>query len=76
MVLIRERRGKRETQGGRSREDRGRGWSNLSTNLGTPRAARSDEKPAEKHGTESLLSLPGGTDPADTLISDSCPPEQ
>ena len=52
-VLIREGRGKIETQRGRSCEDRGGDWSSWSTNQGAPRIARNLEKPREKHGADS-----------------------
>lgn len=53
----------------------GRDWSVTTANQGTPRISSSFQKLGGRHGTESASEPPGGTNAADTLISDFYPPE-
>lgn len=76
-VLIRERRGKWETQTQRGKVtwNRRSGWSNAAINQGMPRVGNSHQKLAERHETVSPSEPQEGTNAANIWISDFWCPE-
>ena len=64
-----------DTYRGRSCEDAGEDWSDVPTNQGMARIARSHQKPGERQEAGSSPEPQREHGPADTVISDFWPPE-